>query len=280
MNRQDKAHRRVRKDRSAPNFSGQHLLRHQGFIKAMMEEAAIESKELAVDLGAGKGALTLDLAKRAAKVWAVENDPIFADVLREKARAYDNLLIVEKNLLEWQPPKEPFIVVSNIPYAITTPLFDRYFGQGGCAIRRAVMMIEWGAAKRFTGPVLSDYRVLLWRMGFTFKFCRFVPRTAFSPPPKVDSAIITIVKRQKPLLALKHYEKFRGLAAFCLKYPASPLNSVLSHLLTAPQQRVLFKKLALNREMPVNRLTEVQWAALFEIMLSYGEGVRWPRFRR
>ena len=132
----------------------------------MVRLARLRPSDLVIDIGAGKGALTLPLAQRAGQVWAVENDTTFAAILREKTEAFPHVRVICKNILDCTLPKQPFCVVASIPYAITTPILDKMLHPHS-NLKRAVLLIEWGAAKRFTAE-----------------------------PPKVESAIIVI--RPKP----------------------------------------------------------------------------------
>lgn len=140
--------------------------------------------ETVLDLGAGKGALTFTLAGIAGRVIAVENDPRFADMLRNKARAFSNVAVVERNILHLNWPKRPFCVVANIPYSITTPIMMKLLDSSGSHFRCAVLLIEYGAAKRFTARMIRDPRLLGWRMRFDLEWIDAVPRDHFSPPPE------------------------------------------------------------------------------------------------
>lgn len=96
-------------------------------------------------------------------------------------------------------PKEKFVVVSNIPYAITTPIMKMLLNKPANGFQKGVIIMEMGAAKRFTSQFVKDDYVLAWRMWFDICYIRKISRNNFSPPPKVDSAMITIT-RKKSLL--------------------------------------------------------------------------------
>ena len=68
-----------------------------------------------VEIGAGKGALTVHLAQKAKKVIAIENDLSFAKILREEMKPHRNVRVIEKDFLEVNLPDKPYSVVSNIP---------------------------------------------------------------------------------------------------------------------------------------------------------------------
>ncbi len=275
--RQDKKHRKVRKCKSEPNFSGQHLLHNKQIIRQIIKAAQIKSKDTVIDLGAGKGALTLDLAKKAKRVIAIENDMDFAEILREKVKDYPNITVIENDILKYRFPRSPFYVVSNIPYAITTPIMEKLLDKPVNALQGAVITMEKGAAKRFTKVPVTDPRILVWRIWFQMEIVRVVSKNNFSPPPKVDSAVLKIRRRVNPLIQPEQYLQFRGLAQYGLKYPELPIYKALAGVFTPAQIKQLVKELGVDREMPVYLLDQYQWGTVFQTMVQYVEVFRWPK---
>lgn len=280
MNKQNKRHRKVRKWLAGPNFSGQHLLHNKRIVKEMIEQARIKSVDTVLEIGAGKGALTFSLAEKAGKVLAVENDPLFVEVLQKKSLGYPNMMIVQRDFMKAKLPKEPFYVVANIPYAITTPIFEKLLGQPANSLQRAVLMIEKGAAKRFTADPITNPRILTWRMWFELKWVREVSRRYFSPPPSVDSAILRIRRRSHPSVPHHHQQQFMALAAYGLKYPQLPINEALKGIFTMPQMKHLVKNVGVERHTPIGSLTEHQWGVVFQTMMRHVEPFRWPKNTR
>ncbi|MFZ5969339.1 MAG: 23S ribosomal RNA methyltransferase Erm [Bacillota bacterium] len=280
MNRQDKGHRKVRKWRSGPNFSGQHLMHNKEIIKEIIKQAQIKSKDTVIDLGAGKGALTFPLAEKAGKVLAVENDPAFAEILRRKAADYSNITIIEKDILKLNLPQTPFYVVANIPYAITTPILEKLLNKPTNALQGAMIMVEKGAAKRFTANPIMDSRILRWRMWFDIELARVVSRDNFSPPPKVDSAVLRIKGKNNPKVSPKQHLQFMGLAENGLKYPQWPICEALKSIFTPPQMNRLMKNIGMDRDTPICLLSEEQWGDVFHTVIQYVEPFRWPKGKK
>lgn len=280
MHSNDKRHRKVRKVISGPNFSGQHLLRSPRVIRKMIDKAGIRPGDIVLDLGAGKGALTFALAGKAERVIAVENDPRFADLLRNKAQSFVNVAVVERDILRFNWPKRPFRVVASIPYAITTPIIKKLLDSPCDQLRCAVLLIEYGAAKRFTSRHVRDPRLLGWRMRYDLEWIEAVPRDHFSPPPGVDSAIFRIRRKAEPLVPPRYTRQFAGLAEFALKHPDLPFGAALKGIFTAPQLARLCRNLGASPHAPVCSLTEVQWGEIFRAMIAHVPPHRWPKPKR
>lgn len=279
MRKQNKGHRKVRKCKAGPNFSGQHLMHNKQIIQEMLELAKVTSRDTVFELGAGKGALTFPLVQKAGKVIAVENDPKFAEVLRKKADALSltNIRILERDILQTRLPKEPFHVVANIPYSITTPILEMLLQQPSEFFQGGVLVIEEGAAKRFTSVPILNPRILAWRMLFDLKLARVVSRDSFSPPPRVDSAILRIRRKDQPGIPFHQQRQFLAFASYALKYPQLSIQQALKEIFTAAQMKRMLKEIGTEREAPICTLNEEQWGTVFQTMLRYVQPFRWPR---
>lgn len=273
-----KKSKRNSKRTETPNFSGQHLLINKGLIKQLVELADIQSSDLVLDIGAGQGAMTLPLAKKAAHVIAIEYDSAFVQKLIIKAREKNNIKIKQIDFLKYDFPKKPFNVVSNIPYSITTPIFAKMFDHPVTVpLQRAVFLIEKGAAKRFTANPITDPRILKWRMWFDFQLVRTVSPDHFSPPPRIDSAVLTVCRRKNPDVPVHHHRGFMALAKHGLRYPYSPIYVAFAGVFTPPQITRLVRMLGVQRTQPVCSLNEQQWGRLYLTMLQHVPRFRWPK---
>ncbi|GIP06628.1 ribosomal RNA small subunit methyltransferase A [Paenibacillus lautus] len=278
MSKYHKTHREKLKKPS--NFSAQHLLISKRLIHDMIDLARIRSTDTVLDIGAGTGALTFPLAEKAARVLAIEADPAFVDKLLGKMKDSSNIRVKQSDFLEIPLPRNPFAVVANIPYSITTPIMGKLLECPGLPLQRAVLLVEMGAAKRFTAVPIQDPRILSWRMQYDIRLVRTVSPRHFAPPPQVDSAILTIHRRKKPLIAASHQPKFTALAAYGLRDARLPLFAALSGVFTPPQMAKLVKVLRVDRELPVGRLNEEQWGTVFHTMLQHVPANRWPKLRK
>lgn len=164
MRRQNKKHRTIRKHKSGPNFTGQHLLHNPRTIKELIETARIEPADTVLEIGAGKGVLTLPIADKASRVIAVEIDTGYVEALRDKTKDHPHVKMIQGDIKSFRLPTQPFCVVANIPFAITTIILEKLLGPEGKAFQRGVLLVEEGAARGFTQKVTMDARLLRWRM--------------------------------------------------------------------------------------------------------------------
>ncbi|MFZ4453980.1 23S ribosomal RNA methyltransferase Erm [Salibacterium aidingense] len=280
MRKQNKRHRKARKCVEGPNFSGQHLLHHRKTIHDIMKRADLKTDDLVLDIGAGKGALTFPAAERSGRVLAVEYDGRFVEALRRKAAGYSNISIYRQDFLKFFLPKQSFSVVASIPYAITTPIMNKLLWNPGLSCQKGVIVMEKGAAKRFTAASISDPRVLKWRMWFELSFVKKVSREHFGPPPNVDSAILAIRRREQCGIPMKSHKAFSGLAEYALKHPRWPVGAALKGVFTPPQLKHLVKALGIDQQTEICLLSETQWETVCHTMIQHVDPSRWPRAKR
>lgn len=279
-NREDKRHAGRRSTGPDPNYSGKHLLLNERIVREMMDKAKIRRADTVVDLGAGTGVFTFVLAEKAGSVIAIENDPEFADVLRRKSKGHANITIVERDIRKAYLPKQPFCVVANIPFSITTPILNMLMDSPAASFQRAALILDYGAAMGLTARLIRRPRLLTWRMGFDIELVKVIPRHHFAPPPSVDTAMVLIRRKPQPLVAPKHSHTFAALAEYALKRPDLPLSAALQGIFTPPQMKHLVRCLGVSRDIPACALNERQWGIVFQTMLERVEAYRWPRRQR
>ncbi|WP_040978845.1 23S ribosomal RNA methyltransferase Erm [Oceanobacillus jeddahense] len=265
-------------DGNFPNYSGQHLLHNKRIAKDIVNNAYILESDLVLELGAGKGALTNILNNQARKILAVEYDQKFIRKLQQLEMK--NTVVIQQDILKVSLPREPFVVVSNIPYAITTPIMKMLLNKPSSGFQRGVIVMEKGAAKRFTSNFVKDPYVIAWRMWFDIRYVKEISRKNFSPPPRVDSAMITIDRKAQPIVPYNDYLIFWGLVDYALKNPQLPIELALKGIFTPPQLKHLKRGLRIKNEVTVANLSEQQWGIIFETMKQHVPKFRWQTIKK
>lgn len=263
-----------------PNFSGQHLMHNKKLLYEIVDRAKVGGEDTVLELGAGKGALTTVLNQQAKKVLAVEYDARFVEILKEKTANQPNTIVIHQDIMKIRLPKEKFIVVSNIPYSITTPIMKLLLNNPASGLQRGIIIMEKGAARRFTAKFMKNSYVLVWKMWFDIRFVKAISRDDFSPPPSVDSAMVMITRKRAPVLPQKGYSVFLGLAEYALKQPEAPIEFAFRGIFTPPQMKLLRRKLNIENEKPVGTLNEEQWGIVYQTMVQYVPYHKWPRVKR
>ncbi|MGC5325192.1 rRNA adenine N(6)-methyltransferase family protein [Brevibacillus sp. SYSU BS000544] len=262
------------------NFPGRHLLINKYLINELVNLAKVNRSDTVIDIGAGTGAITFPLAEKAGTVIAIENDPVSVQKLKSRIKEEKNIRVKQMDVLQFDLPQNPFCVVANIPYSITTPIFEKFLGDPSLLLQRAVFIIEKGAAKRFTTIPITNPHILAWRMWYDITLVRTVLPNNFSPPPSVASSVVTVFRKKHPEIPIHHRGKFNALASYALHYPNLPFFEAIGEVFTPPQITKLVKKLRIERNQPICSLKEQQWSLLFHAMIRHVEPYRWPRSRK
>ena len=223
---------------------GQHFLTDRNILQRIVDALEPASDDVVVEIGAGKGSLTVALAPRVANVIAVEKDRRLARDcgLRIEECGLGNVTVVEGDalklswhaLIETSPanPQSPIRnpqlkVVGNIPYAITSPLIDKALTPPLPA--RIVFLVQAEVADRMAAPPGSQaYGALSIGVQAVCRVERLftVRAGAFTPPPKVESALVRLTPLAQPLVAPDEIARFRAFVTACFTRRRKQLRNV------------------------------------------------------
>ena len=201
--------RRARTARPQRRPSSQHFLRPR-VAAELVRDAALSGDELVLDLGAGDGRLTAELACAARQVIAVELDPRLAAGLRGR---WPNVDVLEADAREIELPHEPFRVVANLPFDGTTEILRRLLGDPTVPLVRADLVVEWGLAVKRALPWPSGVNGVVWGAWYSVAVVRRLRRGAFVPPPSVDAGVLVFERRADPLVPVAQAGEYRSFVA-------------------------------------------------------------------
>ncbi len=211
---------------------GQHFLGHHSILERIAHSACPERVPLVVEIGPGKGALTQHLIERADRIVAVEVDPVLIPYLRHKFRDAPNLTVIEADVLttdlgQWGPA----VVVGNLPYYITSPILSRVFGLGE-RWQGSTFLVQKEVAERLTAEPGSreyGYLTVCTNVYSRPEYLFTVGRGAFSPPPKVDSAVVRLTPRDAAAdFGIQNIPAFLDFASVCFRHKRKTLRNNLA----------------------------------------------------
>ena len=203
------AGRRARRARP-PRARSQHFLRTRTLAAELVRDACVGPDDLVVDLGAGSGRLTAELARAAREVIAVELDTRWAAYLRGR---WENVRVVEGDAALVPLPSDPFRVVANIPFDRTTDLLRRLLDDPRVPLVRADLIVEWGVGLKRALPWPSTVNDVRWGAWYRFALARRLPRSSFEPPPDVDAGVLVVERRARPLVPERDAARYAAFVA-------------------------------------------------------------------
>ncbi len=201
--------RRARTGRPLGRPRSRHFLRPR-IAAELVRAAGLTGDELVLDLGAGSGRLTAELARSARRVVAVELDPGLAEALRGRWANVD-VLVADARLAAL--PREPFRVVANLPFQGANEILRRLLDDPRVPLVRADVVVEWGAAVKRGLPWPSSVNGVVWGAWYEVSVARRLSRRSFEPPPSVDAGVLVFERRARPLVPLERSREYRRFVA-------------------------------------------------------------------
>ena len=181
----------------------QNFLADPSAISRLLRAVDVRPDDLVVDLGAGGGALTLPLADAGARVVAVEIDPVWVARLRDRvqrAGVADRVRVVHGDLHTFRTPGEAWRVVANPPFGRTTAVLRLLLDDPVRGPDRADLVVQLEVARKRARQPPTTLRSAAWAPWWTFEMGTRIDRAAFRPVPGVDAALLTIRRREPPVL--------------------------------------------------------------------------------
>jgi 16S rRNA (adenine1518-N6/adenine1519-N6)-dimethyltransferase len=172
---------------------GQNFLTSEVIVEALVEAGEVEEKEV-LEIGAGTGAITQKLSRKAEKVYAVENNSVLAKHLKEEFED-SNVEVVQEDILEYEIP-DIDRCVSNIPFHLSSEIIEKL---GEEQIQSALIVQDDLADRIVAEPGESDYGrfTVLANYYFIPVKLRTVPSSSFEPEPEVQTAIVKLYPNEE-----------------------------------------------------------------------------------
>lgn len=192
---------------------GQNFLIDEGIVNKIVREAGVTKDDFVLEIGPGIGTMTQLLCEQAGGVAAVEIDTSLIPILKETLAEYDNVTIINEDILKVDIKKlaeeknggKPIKVVANLPYYITTPIIMGLF-ESNVPIDSITVMVQKEVADRMqVGPGTKDYGALSLAVQYYSKpqVVINVPPECFIPRPNVGSAVIRLTRYKEPPVKVK-----------------------------------------------------------------------------
>lgn len=250
---------------------GQHFLIDREVLKRIVASAELSASDVVLEIGPGLGVLTKEMAGQVGCVVAIELDSKLAAVLKEILSSFNNVAIVNADILDLDPAQiqgqAGYKVVANLPYYITSVVL-RHFLEASFKPKKMVVMIQKEVAEAI---VAKPGQMSLLSVSVQFygkpEIIDYVPAHCFYPPPEVDSAILRIDLYPQPEVAVTNEKGFFELVRAGFIASRKQLVNSLAQGRDMPKTEVL-ELLAKANIMPQRRaetLTLAEWAELWQV---------------
>jgi 23S rRNA (adenine-N6)-dimethyltransferase len=217
-----------------------------------------------VEIGPGRGALTLGLQCLDRPLTAVEIDGGHVRWLR--ARASPSTSIVHGDFLRWRLPARPHVIVGNLPFHQTTAMLRKLLHAPHWT--QAVLLVQWEVARRRAGVGGATMMTAQWWPWFEFGLHGRVPAIAFRPRPTVDAGLLTVTRRPESLLDADSRRSYQGFVHAVFTGRGRGLPAVLAAVCDRRRRRHVTDWLiheGLDHRALPKDLSPIQWVELYRI---------------
>lgn len=257
---------------------GQNFLCDERILSAIADDADIKKGDTVLEIGPGAGTLTRVMAKRGARVTAVEIDKTLLPVLAETLEGFNaevinaDFLKLDLGELYHQHLAPGFKLVANLPYYITTPIIMRLL-QSGLPYDSLTVLVQREVANRMAAaPGTAEYGSLSCAVQY---YCiphlrTRLPAACFFPPPKVESRVITLSRRSAPAVSVHDEKLFFDVmhAAFAMRRKTYANNLMHAFSLSREDTEKILTQCGLDLSVRGEKLSLDAFARIAEFMYS------------
>ena len=222
---------------------GQHFLKDPRVIREIVTRAGFESDSRVLEVGPGRGALTLPLAHQVKHVVAVEKDPRLSEILKKTLQkaAIGNVVLVCGDILKLDfheivgDQQGKIHVIGNLPYNISSPFLEKII-RNKDLIERAVLTFQLEVAKRLVGsPGNRDYGAMTVLVQYHARLSPLleIPKECFYPKPKVGSMVLEMDFTRPHSIRTEDEGHFRKVVRAAFAQRRKTVVNSLSHTLAS-----------------------------------------------
>ncbi len=262
---------------------GQHFLIDEEVLRLIVSTAELVPTDVVLEIGPGLGVLTKELAKQAGWVIAIELDSKLAALLKQTLVSFDNVTIINEDVLQVEPAAlireqktrfppaidNPFSykLVANLPYYVTSPVL-RHFLEASLKPQVMVIMVQKEVAEAIVAEP-GQMSVLSISVQFYGqpRIISYVPAHCFYPVPEVNSAILQVALYPQPAVEIADKESFFELVRAGFSASRKQLANSLAQGLGLPKAEALslLEKAGITPQRRAETLTLDEWAQLWQV---------------
>lgn len=240
---------------------GQNFLIDDNVREIVLEHANPLPKDQLLEIGAGNGVITQGLLEARAEVWAIEKDPFLFQFLKQLFGEDPRLHLIQKDVMHTDlaelPPSE---LISNLPYNITSPLLYKIW-QIPDKYDKLLLMTQVELAERLTAKI-GTYQygclTVLYNITHHVKILHRISRYCFRPVPKVDSALISL-KRRDALPPQELRIKIKKVVEHAFCYRRKKVINALKRGLPEMNWEALWERLNIPPSLRAENITPDEW---------------------
>lgn len=247
---------------------GQNFLVNDKIINSIIDQIDPEEDDVIIEIGSGRGALTLPLAENCHKLFAVEYDRDLIGYLEKLLAQYDNIELVHADFLEYQPNVKKYKLVGNLPYNISSPVIEWAVAHRDEIVEGCFMLQKEVALRLCASAGSKDWSPLsiFTRIFFEVELCFDISPKNFNPAPQVVSSLIKM--KPKDQINIPNYNLFEKVVRASFKQRRKTLlNNLSSELFNSSEQaQSIIESAGFDPKIRAEQITIEQFLKLTELI--------------
>ena len=255
---------------------GQNFLINESIIYDIVKKANVTKEDVVIEIGPGLGSLTKELINNAKKVIAIELDPNTIDILKSRFGIFDNFEVIYGDVLKIDLEElikgyDSVKVVANLPYYITTPIIMKLL-EDKLKIKSITVMVQKEVGERICATHKDkEYGAITVSVQYYSEpqIIIDVPKENFLPAPEVDSCVIRLDMREKPLVSLKDEKLFFRLVKGAFTQRRKTINNSLTCSGKSKEEIIAaLNKLGIDSKLRAENLSIQQYADIANTLVE------------
>jgi 16S rRNA (adenine1518-N6/adenine1519-N6)-dimethyltransferase len=248
---------------------GQNFLTDPSLRDAIADRAGLSAEDEVLEVGAGVGTLTVALASRCRRVVAVELDGRLIPALRESLTGLENVEVVRTDILRFNVrsafPAGREVVVGNIPYNLTGALIRKLLDDPPRP-RRLSLVVQKEVAERWTASTGASLSTVAVQVFAEARIALTIPRSAFTPAPRVDSALVLLEVRDQPAVTVDDLDAFFRFVETVFQGRRKQVGGTLGRIsgLGSTEAGARLRKLGVDPQRRPQTLNLSEWEAIYQ----------------
>lgn len=246
---------------------GQNFLVDQSVLDKILAAADLKSSDTVVEIGAGLGVLTRELAQRAEKVTALEFDQNIFPALRKNMIGYENIELKNLDVRKFVPPEGKYKLVANIPYYLTSPILRQFYVETSNRPELTVLLIQKEVAEKICSRDKLSVLALQVQIFGEPQIISKVAPDSFLPPPKVESAILKITLNPESAVPEVDLADFFKLVHAGFRAPRKKIRGSLAAAWPIPKEQIdkILAATEINQDKRPEDLTIQEWQKILAV---------------
>ena len=252
----------------AKHSLGQNFLTDRAIRDEIADAAGVGPADDVLEVGAGPGTLTMALAPKCRRLVAVELDRRLIPALREVAAPHSNIEIVQADILRFDIhaafPLGGEVVAGNIPYSLTGALIEKLL-QPAPRPRRLSLVVQREVAERWTASTGASLSSVAVQVFATSRLAMTIPASSFTPPPKVDSALVLLEVRERPAVNVDDINAFFRFVEAVFQFRRKQLGGALGRISGSgsTEAAARLRDAGIDPQRRPQTLSLAEWEAVF-----------------